>query len=145
MSRDELTAELHQDERERRARVSAPGDGLVRKAMGGTLTEPVPDALRLFGDHRDEQLVSVLGTVISITRRQLRGEFGERFTELEPHLRKISELELKVAELTGAVEVLRGAAAPPPAKFPKVKSWEAGAISYAGDVVTFAGSTYQAK
>src|SRR5262249_925907 len=32
-----------------------------------------------------------------------------------------------------------------PAKFPKVKSWEAGAISYAGDVVTFAGSTYQAK
>src|SRR5215472_13514332 len=43
-----------------------------------------------------------------------------------PQLRKISELELKVAELTGAVDVLRGAAAPPPARFPKVKSYTEG-------------------
>src|SRR5215831_21308619 len=125
MSRDELTAELQQDERERRAE---PGDGLVRKAMGGTLTEPVPDALRLFGDHRDEQLVSVLGTVISITRRQLRKEFAEELAERDPHFKKIAALELEVAELTGAVDVLRSKEPPTP-KFPKVKSWEAGTIS----------------
>jgi hypothetical protein len=47
---------------------------LIRKAMGDALprTFEVPEGLKLFGDHRDEQLVSVLGMVISITRRQLR-------------------------------------------------------------------------
>src|SRR5262249_32542757 len=156
MSREaELIAEAREDERERRrlrvsdlraqhARGAEPGDGLVRKAMGGTLTEPVPDALRLFGDHRDEQLVSVLGTVISITRRQLRGEFGERFTELEPHLKKIAALELEVANLRGAVDALRGKEPPLPPRFPAVKTWTADTVYHEGDVVAFSGATYQA-
>jgi hypothetical protein len=140
----ELTAELQQDEREQRrqrvcdlreqhARVSAPGDGLIRKAMGATLprTFEVPEGLKLFGDHRDEQLVSILGTVISITRCQLRKELAEELAERDPQLRKIAELELKVAELTGAVDVMRGAAPLPPPRFPKVESWKEGSISYA--------------
>jgi hypothetical protein len=152
MSRD-LTAEMQEDERERlrqrvrelreqHARGAEPGDGLVRKAMGDV---EVPELLKLFGDHRDKQLVDALGAVISIVRRQLRGEFGERFTELEPHLRKISELELKVAELTGAVEVLRGAAPPPTPRFPSVRAWAADTVYHEGDVVAFAGGTYQAR
>jgi hypothetical protein len=128
-------------------RVSEPGDGLIRKAMGDALprTEPVPDALKLFGDHRDEQLVSALGVVISITRRQMRSEFGERLDELVPQLKKIAELELEVAKLIGAVDVLRGKEPPPPAKFPSVKVWKEGSVSYAGDVVTHDGCTWQAR
>jgi hypothetical protein len=152
-SETELIVEMQEDERERcdlraqRARVSTPGDGLIRKSMGGTLqrTEPVPDAMKLFGDHRDEQLVSILGTVISITRRQLRKEIAEELAERDPQLRKIAELELKVAELTGAVDVMRGKDPPPPARFPRVKVWEEGSVSYAGDVVTHDGNTYQAR
>jgi hypothetical protein len=90
---------MREDERERRdlrvQRRAAPGDRLIRKGMGDTLqrTEPVPDAMKLFGDHRDAQLVSVLGTVISITRRQLRKELAEELAERDPQLRKIAALE----------------------------------------------------
>jgi hypothetical protein len=83
--------------------------------------------------------------VISITRRQLRKEFAEELAERDPHLRKIAALELKVAELTGAVDVLRGKEPPPPAKFPSVKVWTEGSVSYAGDVVTHDGCTWQAR
>ncbi|HVI65475.1 MAG TPA: hypothetical protein VM910_23270 [Bradyrhizobium sp.] len=153
MSKTELIAEMREDERERcdlraqRARVSASGDGLVRKSMGDALqrNEPVPDALKLFGDHRDEQLVSVLGIVISITRRQLRKEIAEELAERDPQLRKIAALELEVAALRGAVDVLRGAALPPPAKFPSAKVWKEDTVYHEGDVVAFGGSTYQAK
>ena len=128
MSKTELIAEMREDERERRdlraqhARRAEPGDGLVRKAMGDTLqrNEPVPDALKLFGDHRDEQLVSILGTVISITRRQLRKEFAEELAERDLQLRKVAAHELELAKLTGAVDVLRGKEPPPAAKFPAV-------------------------
>jgi hypothetical protein len=78
----------------------------------------------------------------------LSGSTGAGFggkADLEPQLRKIAALELKVAELTGAVDVLRGKEPPPPAKFPSVKAWKEGSIAYAGDIITFAGSTYQAK
>ena len=149
MSKTELIAEMREDERERPdlraqpARVSAPR--LIRKSIGDARTELVPDAMKLFGDARDEQLVSVLGTVISITRRQLRGEFGERLAELVPQLKKIAELELKVAELTGAVDVLRGKEPPPPAKFPRVKAWKEGTVYYESDVVTHGGATWQAR
>jgi hypothetical protein len=140
-------AELQQDELRRRQRRDA--DGLVRKALGDTrprASEPVPDLLVLFGDHRDKQLIDAFGATISIVRRQLRNELAEELAELVPQLRKISELELKVAELTGAVDILRGAAPPPVAKFPLVKIWSADvAIYYEGDIVTFAGGTYQAK
>jgi hypothetical protein len=153
MSKSELIAEMQQDERERRdlrsqrARVSAPGDGLIRKAMGDTLprSSEMPEGLTLFGDARDEQLVSVLGMVISITRRQLRKEIAEELAERDPQLRKIAELELKAAKLSGAVEVLRGSAPTPTPRFPSVRAWAADTVYHEGDVVAFAGGTYQAK
>ena len=141
-------AELQQDQLAwRRQRRGA--DGLVRKAMGDALprtAEPVPELLKLFGDHRDKQLVDALGAVISITRRQMRNEFGERLAEhVLPQLKKIAALELKVAELTGAVDVLRGAAPPPPAKLPRVRAWAADTVHHEGDVVTHEGATWQAR
>jgi AcrR family transcriptional regulator len=154
MSRDELTAEMREDERERqrqrvrdlRARVE-PGDGLVRKAMGDALpriAEPVPELLKLFGDQRDERLVEALGATISIVRRQLRKELAEALAERDPQLRKIAALELEGAELRGAVNVLRGAAPLPAPKFPTVKVWKEDTVYHEGDVVAFAGATYQA-
>jgi len=64
--------------------------------------------------------------------------------QIEPQLRKISALELKLAELTGAVDVLSGKEPPAPAKFPTVKTWEPDVVFHENDVVTFCGSTYQA-
>src|SRR5262249_9199583 len=59
---------------------------------------------------------------------------------------KASALDLKLAKLSGAVDILRGAQPPPPAKFPNVKAWsENASIHYEGEIVTFAGSTYQAQ
>jgi hypothetical protein len=59
--------------------------------------------------------------------------------------RKTAEFELKLAKLTGAVDVLRGAAPPPPPKFPSIQAWSAdAAIYYEREIVTFNGSTYQA-
>ena len=139
-------AELQQDELERR-RQRRGTDGLVRKALGDTLpraSEPVPELLKLFGDHRDEQLVSVLGTVISITRRQLRKEFAEELAERDPHFKKIAALELEVANLRGAVDVLRGAVPAPMPRFPSVRAWAADTVYHEGDVVAFSGATYQA-
>jgi hypothetical protein len=160
----ELTAELQQDERRRQrvrdlreqhARDAERGDGLVRKAMGDTLprtsatgAEPAPDdsVLVLFGDWRDKRLIDTFGATISILRRERRAELDEALAErVVPQLKKIADLELKVAELTGAVDVMSGKEPPPPAKFPKVKIWEEGFVSYAGDIVAFAGSTYQAR
>jgi hypothetical protein len=152
------TAEMREDERERRrqrvrdlreqrARDAERGDGLVRKAMGDTLprTAEVPEGLTLFGDARDQQLVGVLGVVISITRRQLRKELAEELAERDPQLRKIAALELEVAALRGAVDILSGKEPLPPARFPRVKVWEEGSVCYAGDVVTHEGNTWQAR
>jgi hypothetical protein len=58
--------------------------------------------------------------------------------------RKANALEIRIAKLTGAIDVLRGAAPPPPAKFPTIRAWSADAIYHEGDIVTFAGGTYQA-
>src|SRR5262249_16535990 len=54
-------------------------------------------------------------------------------------------LELKLAELTGAVDILRGAQPPPPAQFPSVKAFSADTIYHEGDIVAFAGGTWQAQ
>ena len=40
--------------------------------------------------------------------------------------------------------MLRGAQPPPPAKFPRIKAFSADTIYHEGDIVAFAGSTYQA-
>src|SRR5215813_5537944 len=68
-----------------------------------------------------------------------RRKFGD---QLE---RKTSALELKMAKLSGAVDVLRGAQPPPPAKFPTVKAWSEDMIYHEGDIVAFAGGIYQAQ
>src|SRR5215468_883302 len=57
--------------------------------------------------------------------------------------RKTNEFEIKLAELSGAVDILSGKA-PPRAEFPSVKAWEPDVVFHENDVVTFAGSTYQA-
>jgi hypothetical protein len=65
--------------------------------------------------------------------------------EREKFERKASAFELKLAKLSGAIDVLRGAQPPPPAKFPTVKAWSEGRIYYEGEIVAFAGGTYQAQ
>jgi len=73
---------------------------------------------------------------------QLLAEEGKRFCDqLE---RKTSEFEIKLAKLSGAIDVLRGAAPPPLATFPSIKAWDADLIYHKDEIVTFAGSTYQA-
>jgi hypothetical protein len=57
----------------------------------------------------------------------------------------IVALKLKLAELSGAVDVLRGKEPPPPATFPRVKAWKEDTVYHEGDVVAFAGGTYQAR
>src|SRR6201982_620175 len=65
-------------------------------------------------------------------------------TERRGFERRTREFELKLAELTGAVDILRGAQPPPPAQFPSVKAFSADTIYHEGDIVAFAGGTYQA-
>jgi hypothetical protein len=52
--------------------------------------------------------------------------------------------EVKLAELTGAVDILRGAQPPPPAQFPSIKAWQDDVVYHKGDIVAFAGGCYQA-
>jgi hypothetical protein len=107
--------------------------------------EPPEDFL-LFGDGRDKAFINAMGATLARERRMRRAELDEALAErVVPQLKKVAELELACQKLAGAVDVLRGAAPPPPAKFPAVKMWKEGSISYAGDVVSFGGGTYQAK
>jgi len=81
-----------------------------------------------------ERDTRALGELLSTERREL-GDVLERRTR---------GFELKVAELTGAVDILRGAQPPPPAQFPRVKAFSADTIYHEGDIVAFAGGCYQA-
>jgi hypothetical protein len=45
----------------------------------------------------------------------------------------------------GRSALLRGKEPPPPAKFPRVKAWKEDTVYHEGDVVAFAGGTYQAR
>ena len=58
---------------------------------------------------------------------------------------RISPLELKLAELTGAIDILRGLQPPPPAKFQTICAWKPDTIHYEGAIVAFAGGTWQAQ
>jgi hypothetical protein len=82
-----------------------------------------------------EPLHRALGQLLADEREKIRDQLE----------RKTAEFEIKLAKLTGAIDVLRGAQPPPPAKFPNVKTWSENAIHYEGEVVTFDGSTYQAQ
>src|SRR6516165_3282507 len=82
---------------------------------------------------------------LAIELKALHTALGELLAEERHKLeRKTNEFELKLAKLAGAVDVLRGAAPPPPAKFPAVKAWTEHVIYFEGEVVTFSGGCYQA-
>jgi hypothetical protein len=72
--------------------------------------------LRSHLDIERENLIEAIGGALAARRNEL-------LDRIEPQLRKIGALELKLAELTGAVDVLRGKAPLPPAEFPTVKTW----------------------
>jgi len=90
------------------------------------------DILR--GTPPPERDTRALGELLSTERR----EFGDLLEQ------RTRGFELKLAELTGAVDILRGAQPPPPAQFPSVKAFTADTIYHEGDIVGFAGGTYQA-
>jgi hypothetical protein len=75
-----------------------------------------------------------LGQLLAEERRRFGGQLE----------RKTNALELRLAKLSGAIDVLRGAQPPPLPKFPRVKAWSEDTIYFEGDIVTFAGGTYQA-
>jgi hypothetical protein len=73
----------------------------------------------------------IFGEALGITCQELRD--------------RISALELKLAELTGAIDILRGLQPPPPAKFQTIRAWKPDTIHYEGAIVAFAGGTWQAQ
>jgi hypothetical protein len=98
------------------------------------------------GDSALDQALSVytdtIGEFVGEQCGQTRYEVQAAVVPLQE---AIVALKLKLAELTGAVDVLRGKESPPPAKFPRVKAWKEDTVYYEGDVVVFAGGTYQAR
>src|SRR4029077_5318305 len=80
-----------------------------------------------------ERDTRALGELLSTERRKFGDLLG----------RRTREFELKLAELTGAGDILRGKT-PLPAQFPRVKAFSADTIYHEGDIVAFAGGTYQA-
>jgi hypothetical protein len=80
-----------------------------------------------------------LHTALGVLLAEERKKFHDRFE------RQVSAFEIKLAKLSGAVDVLRGAQPPPPAKFPTVKAWSADvSIYYEGEIVVYDGGTWQA-
>src|SRR5262245_62008097 len=86
-------------------------------------------------DIERQLLIEGLGEALGMKSVELLGR-------IEPQLRK---LELKLAELTGAVDVLRGKQPPPAAKFPMISAWRPDTIYHEGTIVAFAGGTWQAQ
>ena len=88
-------------------------------------------------DIEREVLIESFGEALGMARNKL-------LDQIEPQLQKINALELKLAELTGTIDVLRGLQPPPPAKFPTIRVWSEDTIYHEGDIVAFAGGTWQA-
>jgi len=82
-------------------------------------------------DIEREVMIEAFGEALGITCQELRD--------------RISALELKLAELTGAIDILRGLQPPPPAKFQTIRVWKPGTIYHEGAIVAFAGGTWQAQ
>jgi hypothetical protein len=87
--------------------------------------------LRSHLDIEREVMVEAFGEALGITCQELRD--------------RISPLELKLAELTGAIDILRGLQPPPPAKFQTIRAWRPDTIYHEGAIVAFAGGTWQAQ
>jgi hypothetical protein len=76
-------------------------------------------------------MIEAVGNELGITCQELRD--------------RISPLELKLAELAGAIDILRGLQPPPPAKFQTIRAWRPDTIYHEGAIVAFAGGTFQAQ
>jgi hypothetical protein len=87
--------------------------------------------LRSHLDIEREVMIEAFGEALGITRQELRD--------------RISALELKLAELAGAIDILRGLQPPPPAKFPVIDAWRPDTVFHEGAIVAFAGGTWQAQ
>jgi hypothetical protein len=87
--------------------------------------------LRSHLDIEREFMIEAFGEALGITCQELRD--------------RISPLELKLAELTGAIDILRGLQPPPPAKFQTIRAWKPDTIYHEGAIVAFAGGTWQAQ
>ena len=87
--------------------------------------------LRSHLDIQREVMTEAFGEALGITCQELRD--------------RISALELKLAELTGAIDILRGLQPPPPAKFQTIRAWKPDTIYHEGAIVAFAGGTWQAQ
>jgi hypothetical protein len=87
--------------------------------------------LRSHLDIEREVMIEAFGEALGITCQELRD--------------RISALELKLAELTGAIDILRGLQPPPPAKFQTIRVWKPDTIYHEGAIVAFAGGTWQAQ
>ena len=87
--------------------------------------------LRSHLDIEREVMVEACGEALGLVSQELRD--------------RISALELKLAELTGAIDILRGLQPPPPAKFQKIRAWRPDTIYHEGAIVAFAGGTWQAQ
>ena len=88
-------------------------------------------------DIEREVLIESFGEALGMARNKL-------LDQIEPQLQKINALELKLAELTGTIDVLRGLQPSPPAKFPTIRAWTEDTIYHEGDIIAFAGGTWQA-
>ena len=64
--------------------------------------------LRSHLDNERQFMIEVVGEALGINCQELRD--------------RISALELKLAELTGAIDILRGLQPPPPAKFQTIRA-----------------------
>jgi hypothetical protein len=87
--------------------------------------------LRSHLDIEREIMTEACGEALGISCQELRD--------------RISPLELKLAELTGAIDILRGLQPPPPAKFQTIRAWTPDTIYHEGAIVAFAGGTWQAQ
>jgi len=82
---------------------------------------------------------------LTVELKGLHTALGQLLAEERQKLeRKTSEFEIKIAKLTGAIDVLRGAAPPPLAKFPSVTAYCPDLIYHEREVVSFNGGCYQA-
>jgi hypothetical protein len=89
-------------------------------------------------------MVAVAATSIRTIASCARSAARRRAQKIPRSKRKTNEFEIKLAKLSGAIDVLRGAAPPPPAKFPSIKAWSADLIYHKDEIVTHNDSTYQA-
>jgi|SRR6516165_12083942 len=80
-------------------------------------------------DIEREGLIEALGEALGQSRFDLRNEIEAKINA------QVKALELRIAELTGAVDILRGIQPPPPAKFPTIRAWREDTIYHEGDIV----------